>query len=49
MTYWDTKYGKDEKWCQNRGKMERDTKIWNCRHATKCDQNTKIPKSPIGF
>jgi hypothetical protein len=39
-----------KKWCQNMGKMERDAKIRNCRHVTKCDKkNTKNPKSPIGF
>ncbi len=43
------KYGKDEKWCQNMGKMERDAKICNCMHVTKCDKNTKNPKSPIRF
>jgi hypothetical protein len=35
------KYGKDEK---------RSTKICNCsRHVTRCDKNTKSPKSPIEF
>ncbi len=49
MTYWDTKYDKDEKWCKNMGKMERDATICNCSHVTKCDKNTKNPKNPIGF
>ncbi len=43
------KYDKDEKWCQNMGKVERDATICNCSHVTKCDKNTKNPKNPIGF
>jgi hypothetical protein len=34
---------------QNMIKMKSDAKICNCQHVTKCDKNTKNPKSPIGF
>jgi hypothetical protein len=34
---------------QNMIKMKSDAKICNCWHVTKCDKNTKNPKSPIGF
>jgi len=30
-------------------KMERDAKICNYRHLTKCDKNTDNPKSSEGF
>jgi hypothetical protein len=36
--------GKDEKWSQNMEKMERDAKICNYRHVTKCDKNYKKSK-----
>ncbi len=43
------KYGKDAEWWKNMRKMERDAKICNCRHLTKCVKNTKYPISSIGL